>query len=69
MHLVTDLVKLNKVFKRPTYPLVSVNYVLNSLETKAKFYVTLGASDDTCRPRKARNPRPWSRLNGGAVTT
>ena len=41
MRLVTDLVHLNRAVKRPTHPFAPVNDILSSLDSKAKFFVTL----------------------------
>ena len=41
MRLVTDLVHLNRAVKCPTHPFAPVNDILSSLDSKAKFFVTL----------------------------
>ena len=41
MCLVTDLVHQNRVVKCPTHPFAPVNDILSSLDSKAKFFVTL----------------------------
>ena len=41
MRLVTNLVHLNRAVNRPTHPFAHVNDILSSLDSKAKFFVTL----------------------------